>query len=64
MHSKAINLVARRISSAYLQYKDHPCIANQAALFSSLEVLINNIEEAESLLHSGNSHQLSEPFQL
>ena len=55
MSSEKIKSIVRRITSAYLQYKDHPCIANRAALTSSLDTLINETEEAENHLDSTSS---------
>lgn len=48
MSNEAIKSIARRIASAYLAYKNHPCIANQVALASSLEALINETEETDN----------------
>ena len=57
MSGKNFNLISRRIATAYIQYKDHPCIANQTALISSLEALINNNEDLEN---SGNQNLLDQ----
>ena len=55
MSSEAIIPIARRIAVAYLQYKDHPCIANQVILNTSLETLINETEDSDSALASDSS---------
>ena len=55
MSNEAIILIARRIAAAYLQYKDHPCIANQVTLNTSLETLINETEDSERSLDPGSS---------
>ena len=55
MSNEAIKLIARRIASAYLAYKNHPCIANRVALASSLETLINETEETENHFDSISS---------
>ena len=64
MSNEAIILIARRIAAAYLQYKDHPCIANQATLNTSLETLINETEDSENSLASGSSTALKGLSQL
>ena len=55
MSNEAIKSIARRIASAYLAYKNHPCIANRVALVSSLETLINETEETENHFDSISS---------
>ena len=55
MSNEAIKSIARRIASAYLAYKNHPCMANRVALASSLETLINETEESENHFDSISS---------
>ena len=64
MSNEAIILIARRIAATYLQYKDHPCIANQVTQNTSLETLINETEDSESPLASGSSTTLKGLSQL
>lgn len=64
MASKAIKLIARQVSSAYLQYKDHPCIANQVALYSSLDRLVGNIEEYQDFPQPAITNKFNNSFQL
>jgi len=50
---KAKIMTSEKVASAYLQYRNHPCLKNKKRLMNSLDELVNHIERDRSEVADG-----------
>jgi len=50
---KAKIMTSEKVASAYLQYRNHPCLKNKKRLMNSLDELVNHIGRDRSEIADG-----------